>query len=323
MTVSLALRRHGSIPAATRQRVVAEAERVGYRPNPLVSALMAQLRGAKKPRYQATLAVVHNGEQADWSGMFPAAKFMEAGVRARADELGFGLDTFWLREERWTDGRLERALRQRGIAGIVVAPLPEGKSSISFEFSGFAAAAIGLSLQEPQLACATSNYFQTVQLVHGHLVATGRKRIGLAVEPHQDERTRHQWIGAYLGCEVASGRHANMARLGPTDREAFLKWVRREKLDAVMSIAPIHAAWLGDAGKGRVAYACLTLPQSARGIAGARSNARGIGAAAVDLVVAQLNRNERGVPVEAQVLQIPAKWVDATMIPNTKVGATA
>ena len=47
MTVSLALRRAPRISAATRERVLAAAERLGYRRNPLVAALMADLRGKK------------------------------------------------------------------------------------------------------------------------------------------------------------------------------------------------------------------------------------------------------------------------------------
>ena len=42
-TVSRALRNHPGIPEATRQRVVDAAAALGYRPNPLVAALMAQL----------------------------------------------------------------------------------------------------------------------------------------------------------------------------------------------------------------------------------------------------------------------------------------
>ena len=49
MTVSLALRRVPSIPAETRERVLAVAEKLGYRRNPLVAALMADLRGRRRP----------------------------------------------------------------------------------------------------------------------------------------------------------------------------------------------------------------------------------------------------------------------------------
>jgi LacI family transcriptional regulator len=45
-----------------------------------------------------------------------------------------------------------------------------------------------------------------------------------------------------------------------------------------------------------------------RGVAGVANNPAAIAAAAVDMVVAQLHRNERGVPSEPQVLQISPHW---------------
>lgn len=46
MTVSRALRNQPSSASATRQRIQQIAERLGYRPNPLVSALMSYRRSA-------------------------------------------------------------------------------------------------------------------------------------------------------------------------------------------------------------------------------------------------------------------------------------
>src|ERR1044071_9901410 len=46
-TVSLALRNHPSIPSETRGRIQAVANRLGYRPNPLISTLMSYQRRAK------------------------------------------------------------------------------------------------------------------------------------------------------------------------------------------------------------------------------------------------------------------------------------
>ena len=51
-TVSRALRRDRSIPAATRQRIQALADKLGYRPHPLVSALVAlRRRRLQHPEY--------------------------------------------------------------------------------------------------------------------------------------------------------------------------------------------------------------------------------------------------------------------------------
>src|SRR5207249_1372261 len=58
-TVSLSLRDHPRIPLETRDRVKAVARRLGYKINPLVSALM-QSRRSGKPVKHATLAYVTN-----------------------------------------------------------------------------------------------------------------------------------------------------------------------------------------------------------------------------------------------------------------------
>ncbi len=320
MTVSLALRLHPSIPAVTRDRISAAAVRLGYRPNPLVSALMTQVRGRRHPRYQATLAVIHDADHRDWRTMFPGAHGLAAGLQSRATELGYAVDTFWLRDAAWTEGRLARAFEQRGIAGVVVAPMPVPREEIAFDFTNFAAATIGLSLRTPLLHCATANYFQTVQIVYAHLVAAGCRRIGLTLEPSHDERTQHQWLGAYLVSQATSGRRAVAPLIAPADRERFLRWCQTSRLDAVMSVNPEqHLAWLRDAGRavpGEICYACLTLSPGRSHIAGAASNPRGIGAAAIDLVAAQLNRNERGAPAEPRILQIPSRWVPGATVPE-------
>jgi LacI family transcriptional regulator len=58
-TVSLALRSDPQIPEATRAVIRETAERLGYRPNPVLSQLMAELRASQTPRFQAKLALVN------------------------------------------------------------------------------------------------------------------------------------------------------------------------------------------------------------------------------------------------------------------------
>jgi LacI family transcriptional regulator len=58
MTVSLALRGHQKISPATRKRIQELAEKMGYRPNPLVQTLMANLRSTRPARYHSTIAWV-------------------------------------------------------------------------------------------------------------------------------------------------------------------------------------------------------------------------------------------------------------------------
>ncbi len=57
-TVALALRNSSKVAASTRAKIQRVAQKLGYRPNPLVSALMAQKRALKKPEFSSVLAYV-------------------------------------------------------------------------------------------------------------------------------------------------------------------------------------------------------------------------------------------------------------------------
>lgn len=59
-TVSLALRSHPRIPENTRKRIQQVAEEMGYRPNPLVSALIAQRRLGLAFSSGSVLAYLHS-----------------------------------------------------------------------------------------------------------------------------------------------------------------------------------------------------------------------------------------------------------------------
>ena len=73
--VSLALRKHSSIPARTQTRVAEAAQRLGYRPNPLVSALMSYHLRIKQTSPRVTLGFLTSHPAHDpWRGRFSRAE---------------------------------------------------------------------------------------------------------------------------------------------------------------------------------------------------------------------------------------------------------
>ena len=117
-----------------------------------------------------------------------------------------------------------------------------------------------------------------------------------------------------MGCQAAAGGAAGRVRPRMTDDagEGLAEWVRKERVDGVISAEPRHAERLRAAGwrvPEQVAYVCFTHAAEMTGVAGVANNPVAIAAAAVDMVVAQLHRNERGVPAEPRVLQISPRWV--------------
>src|SRR5436190_12044397 len=97
MAVSLALRNSPKISAETTRRIRDIANRLGYRPNPLASALMTQLRHSREIKRPSTLAYVTAYPTPDgWRGPGPFLEFF-LGARKRAEELGYTLEEWWLR----------------------------------------------------------------------------------------------------------------------------------------------------------------------------------------------------------------------------------
>lgn len=64
-TVSLALRGSPKVSAVTRRRIEKAAKSLGYRPNPTVAHLMAELRQNRSQGYQSTLAIINAHEHKD------------------------------------------------------------------------------------------------------------------------------------------------------------------------------------------------------------------------------------------------------------------
>ena len=92
----------------------------------------------------------------------------------------------------------------------------------------------------------------------------------------------------------------------------FNRWFKRHRPDAVVSSTTEPLQWLRAAGlrvPGDVGFASLFLAHAARGCSGFDQNFEQIAAAAVDAVIAQLHRNERGVPKSPQVVLVEGDWV--------------
>jgi LacI family transcriptional regulator len=106
-TISLAFRQHPSLPVETRKRLLALAEEMGYRPNPLVSALMTELRGKRSEKQHEIIAYVTTYPADNPWRRYPSLREMFAGAQARAAKLGFAAQEFDLGAADM-DGRLFR-----------------------------------------------------------------------------------------------------------------------------------------------------------------------------------------------------------------------
>lgn len=319
MTVSLALRNHPRIPIDTRERIRQVAEKLGYRPDPQVSKLMAYLPRAKPMRPHSTIGLLTSaGRPQPWKFNRHFEKFYD-GARRRAEELGYRLDEFWLKEPGLTSRRLTKILDTRSVEGLLIGPLYHPSGHLSIDFSRFAAAEYGQNVWRPRLHRADHNQYHGMLLAMRNLQRLGYKRIGLAILERFDRRVVHTWEGAYL---FSQQKLRSADRLLPlveegADRQTFASWFKRVRPDVVVASHLEVRDWIRAAGARvpeDVGFAFLDWLDESDACAGICQHYDLIAAAAVDLIADQIHRNERGVPANPKLVLLDGEWVDGPTV---------
>lgn len=326
-TVSMALRNHPRIPAATRTRVQAIATRLGWKPNPLLAEVMTAIRAGQPPADRVTLAWITGHPRRDGWQREPFFRRCFDGAQTRAAAAGYHLEHFWLGDADRNAQRLGDILMARGITGLVVSPLPKPES-IPLQWDKFSSVSVAYTLLGPRLHRATDNHCASARLAAACLHAAGRRRIGLALTTDYHQRVNGLWTAGYLLEMQASGLVDDTLIHRPDElhEASLLAWVKRARIDAVIGTDPVIATWLRRSGlkvPGQVAYADLNLATTDGTVAGIYQDATSIGACAIDLLAGQLLRHERGLPEKAKTLMIDSRWVNGATAPRIQPAETS
>lgn len=326
-TVSLCLKASPLISAATRDRVLAAANELGYRPNPLVRALMKSRRRRGGAPGGPTLAFVTAFPTRDgWRQLgTPVFPQMFEGAKARAAECGYGLQEFWLTEPSMSPQRFAGMLHARGILGLIVAPLPNANVSLDFPWEEFAAVALGTTLQRPALHRVANDLFHSMVIAMEECHRLGYRRIGLALRSTVNQKVQRRWLAGYLlaQSELPGLKSVPPLIAEPLSQDAFTTWLRREKPDVVIATAPRDIQqWIKASGRripDDIGLVSLSAPQLGDPMSGIFQNAMQLGVRAVDLLITLLERNEVGVPPIPASMLVDGVWnAGATVAPQAR-----
>lgn len=299
-------------------------------PDPEVAKLMARIRAKRPADKGSCLAILTSGKVAGgWRTIPTEARYVE-GARERAREYGYRLDEFWMGEPEMTSKRLGRIIWSRGIEGVVVAPLQERLEpgrvrSIDLDFSQFAAVEISETIDRPDLDRAIHDQYTSMLKALSALEGCGYSRIGLVLDTALDVRTNGKWTAAFLRrrMEAASDWPAPLL-LDGHEKEGFSRWFARSRPDAIVSVDGLGLALLRASGikiPSAVGYASLDLDGDAEqnpGISGIDQNSRLVGAAAIDMLVAMIQRGQRGVPAHPVRTEVEGDWIDGSTTRKAK-----
>lgn len=311
MTVSLALRGHRSIPAATCERIQREASRLGYRRDPALQALVAHRIGLEKPAYHGTVAWVTAwaGPEA-WQENVTYRKYF-AGLERRAEQLGYQVASIWLGDFRWNGQTCGRALQTRGIDGVVFAPVPPSRK-VELPLDRFSAVRVGHSLHAPGIPAVAADLRAALGMAFKQARSRGYRRVGLA-DSRVDLRRLHGHRSAQFIYENAQFPLAE--QIPPLAMEsggcaALREYVRRERLDALIAVWPDCLEWIRGSG--------LRIPEDLgyiqlgdygqQGVCMVVEASEQVGMNAMNLLDQRLRHNDRGLSNPAYRISIEPHW---------------
>jgi DNA-binding LacI/PurR family transcriptional regulator len=325
-TVSLALRKHPSIPEATAARLRRIAQEMGYHPEPALSLIAAHRWNTTRVAAGLTLAYILPRSE----GAAANPRRYVAGARARVEQRGGRIEVFSLADYP-NAAALGRVLYNRGIGGLLLAPIPHTASplELDFDWDKFSVVCCSLGWARPLLHTVSYDVFSSVRRAWHELRARGYRRIGPAIFSHTP-LADHDYgrLGAVLceQAEMTKGDRVPPLRSDFGDREAFAGWLKKYRPDAVLSFHTGARSWMRDAGLNvprDAGLACLQMRQR-EGVAGMFTPPALIAEVAVDFVISCLRDNERGLPRLPRNLLIEPEWCEGeTLRPRPTPAAPA
>jgi len=333
-TVSLALRNDPRLPRDTRQRIRALADSMGYRPDPMLSALnfyRSSRRTAKTPQ---SIAFVMRAR----SGGLPAEHFFVdelflKGARRAAERMGYRIVPFQIANSPADGARLSRVLRSRGISGVIMASLDVSLRELAMDWDCFSALCIESQHLNLSLHTVANNQAGMTRMAVQRLAGLGYRRIGLAVGEIENNSLGKPFTTGYL---VGVHEHPPLDLippflLRPTDEHprlaaALTRWVRQNRIDAVLGNWGILPEML-KAGGWRVPQdlGLATLDYNPRrGVkAGVRQSHELVGERAVEGLALLMKTNQRGQITLPNTTLIDGIWQDGPELPPRRPSGQA
>ncbi len=245
-TISLAIRQNPRIPEETRNRVVATAQRLGYKANPVLSELMSELRRHRGIDYQRTIALLNTHPTCPSLAAHPAYAAIRQNCGNHAAQHGYVIDEFWIFSPDINPVRLATILHNRNIHGaLIIGPqFPEAiRENYASIWRDLTCVGIGLPCADIPFSNTRIDHHTLILDAINNLRAAGYLRPALVFSAEADRLVEGR---------VSAGYAHALLQLPPTSRlpiysqynasqpisNDLLRWLDHYQPDAVISIYP-------------------------------------------------------------------------------------
>lgn len=324
-TVSRALRGDARISAARQKEIRDAAESMGYRPNPMVSALMRN-RHSNATKVEAnTIALVTDYVGNEGWRTKDVCQWEYEGVAQRAYTLGYKLEEFALADYDGDVVALEKVLRNRGICGVLLGFSRNRIRKHVLSAGHFAIAGLSAYFRYAEVDRSNFHGLYNVRLALDKMTELGYRKIGLVVPELNNRISGYLWSGGMLDWQRFLPPERRCVPFIPqTDsaQAAFIEWMREEQPDGLLVYKLPVKTWLAKMGLQvptdiGVAYLYRTRREM-ESTAGIDGKLQLVGAAAVDLVVSGLSTNQLGLPEQPKEVLVKGIWCDGPTLRTQK-----
>jgi LacI family transcriptional regulator len=323
-TVSLALRNDPRLPRGTRLRIRALADSMGYRPDPMLSALNFYRTSRDAATTQPSMAFMMRSRASLPAESFFADDQFLQGARRAAERMGYRIVPFQIENSPAEGARLSRILRSRGIGGVILGSLDASLRGLSMDWDYFSALCIESQHLGLSLHTVANNQSGSTRTAVARLFELGYRRIGLAVGEIEEISLRKPFTAGYL---VEVNEHPALRVVQPlllrsgddaVNATRLGSWVRGHRIDAVLSNWSSVPDLLKAAGlcvPRDVRLATLDYNPHRGATAGIRQSHELVGERAVEALALLMKTNQRGLISLPNTTLVDGVWQDGPELP--------
>ncbi|QJE97088.1 LacI family DNA-binding transcriptional regulator [Luteolibacter luteus] len=323
VTVSLALRNHPRISAEMRMKVQETAERLGYRPDPMLAALANYRRGKSDHPITSAIAWINAWPEPDKLRSFREFDLYWKGAHAAAEKFGYRLEEFRIGGTNLSPQRLHEILSTRDIRGLLLPPHRHEPNWEDFPWSEYSVVRFGRSLRFPRAHLVTSDQVGNTLRAFATMSERGYERIGFVTTGGDLRRNGHLFEAGFLAAqrEVDESRRVPILHLGefaagPASAR-LAAWIKDHGVDAIYTDLPGVSSYLKKAGiscPGEIGLAATTVLDT--GIdSGINQNPEETGRVGFLTLNALINDGTRGIPSLMRQILVEGTWIDGISLP--------
>lgn len=312
--MSLALRGDKRISEVRRTQINKKAKELGYIPNPMITALMTNLKRKTKQNAGTAIAFVYFN---DSYGVFKVDPFMGQllkGCKKRLSELGYQFTLMNAKDVNKRYRHYNRVLSTRQVAGVLIPSVPLEIHPELLDFSNLSAVKLGYTCPALLTHRVVPYHSQAIRHTIRELKNRGYKRLGFFFAATLDRHTNEETVAIAMRHNLESKDSSLPIHFYKhEDPDELLRdYVRTNKPDVIISDEINILTRLEGSGirvPEDVEFCCINIHESDADVAGFFLNTPLVGEEMVNFIDSLIRQNKRGLPESPLTLKISGKWI--------------